>query len=163
MILSLSRANTRPYEQMHNRLESSHKENIILQEKNESLQDALTKQRPLVYSAYVARIMKGAVSSDADIREINDFLKIEGLGRLNYQVLLISLRLEQLDDLNRYQLQEYETLLYRCFYQYFGNNILIYHPDVNNLLFCFPLKPKQRIRYASQPSGKPLLNYITIY
>lgn len=132
MILSLSRVHMKPYEQMHTKLESSHQENAILQEKNESLQDALTKQRPLVYSAYVARIMKGAVSSEADIHEINDFLKINGLGKLNFEVLLVSLRLEQLDDVNRYQLQEYESLLYRCFYHYFGSEILIYHPDVNN-------------------------------
>ena len=132
MILSLSHANMKPFELMHNRLETSHQENAILQEKNESLQDALTKQRPLVYSAYVARIMKGAVSSDADIREINDFLKIKGLGKLHFHVLLVSLRLEQLDSVNRYQLQEYEALLYRCFYHYFGSDILIYHPDVNN-------------------------------
>lgn len=142
MIFSLSRANTKPYEQMHSRLESSHKENIILQEKNESLQGVLAKQRPLVYSAYVARIMKGAVSSDNDIREINDFLKIEGLGRLNYQVLLVSLRLEQLDDLNHYQLQEYESLLYRCFYQYFGSQILIYHPDVNKFALLLSSETK---------------------
>lgn len=132
MIFSLSRVHIKPYEQMHTKLETSHQENAILQEKNEFLQDALNKQQPLVYSAYVARIMKGAVSSDADVREINDFLKIDGLGKLNFEVLLVSLRLEQLDDLNRYQLQEYEALLYRCFYHYFGSNILIYHPDVNN-------------------------------
>lgn len=145
MILSLSRANMNPYEQMHTRLETSHQENAILQEKNESLQDALTKQRPLVYSAYVARIMKGAVSSDADVREINDFLKIEGLGKLNYEVLLVSLRLEQLDDLNRYQLQEYESLLYRCFYHYFGSNILIYHPDVNNFALLLSSEDKTEV------------------
>lgn len=139
MILSLSRANMKPYEQMHSKLETSHQENAILQEKNESLQDAnltlkdaLDKQRPLVYSAYVARIMKGAVSTEQDIQEINDFLKIKGLGSLNYHVLMVSLRLEQLDDLNHYQLQEYEALLYQCFYHYFGKDILIYHPDVNN-------------------------------
>lgn len=132
MILSLSRANMKPFELMHDKLQTSHQENAVLQEKNESLQDALTKQRPLVYSAYVARIMKGAVSTDADIREINDFLKIKGLGKLHFHVLLVSLRLEQLDSLNRYQLQEYEALLYRCFYHYFGSDILIYHPDVNN-------------------------------
>ncbi len=132
MILSLSRANMKPFELMHDRLESSHQENVILQEKNESLQDALTKQRPLVYSAYVARIMKGAVSTEADIQEISDFLKIKGLGKLHFHVLLVSLRLDHLDSLSRYQLQEYESLLYRCFYHYFGNDILIYHPDVNN-------------------------------
>lgn len=132
MILSLSRANMKPYEQMHSKLETSHQENAILQEKNESLQDVLNKQRPLVYSAYVARIMKGTVSSEADIREINEFLKIKGLGTRHFHVLLVSLRLEDLDSLNRYQLQEYEALLYRCFYHYFGSDILIYHPDVNN-------------------------------
>ncbi len=132
MILSLSRANMKPFELMHDRLETSHQENVILQEKNENLQDVLTKQRPLVYSAYVARIMKGAVSTEQDIREINDFLKIKGLGSLHFHVLLVSLRLEDLDSLNRYQLQEYESLLYRCFYHYFGSDILIYHPDVNN-------------------------------
>lgn len=132
MILSLSRANMKPFELMHDRLETSHQENVILQEENENLQDVLTKQRPLVYSAYVARIMKGAVSTEQDIREINDFLKIKGLGSLHFHVLLVSLRLEDLDSLNRYQLQEYESLLYRCFYHYFGSDILIYHPDVNN-------------------------------
>ncbi len=142
MILSLSRVHMKPYEQMHTKLQSTHQENAILQEKNESLQDALTKQRPLVYSAYLARIMKGAVSSDADVREISDFLKIEGLGKLNFEVLLVSLRLEQLDDVNRYQLQEYETLLYRCFYQYFGNDILIYHPDVNNFALLLSSETK---------------------
>ncbi len=144
MILSLSRANMKPIERLHDKLKSSHQENAILQEKNESLQDAnlslkdaLDKQRPLVYSAYVARIMKGAVSTDSDIREINEFLKIKGLGSLHFHVLLVSLRLEQLDSYtdesgNEYKLQEYESLLYRCFYLYFGNDILIYHPDVNN-------------------------------
>ena len=132
MILSLSRVNLKPFKLMNDRLETSHQENIILQEQNDSLQDALTKQRPLVYSAYVARIMKGAVSTEADVREINDFLKINGLGSLHFHVLLVSLRLEQLDSLNRYQLQEYEALLYRCFYHYFGSDILIYHPDVNS-------------------------------
>ena len=131
---------------MTDRLETSHQENAILQEKNESLQDAnlslqdaLDKQRPLVYSAYVARIMKGAVSSEQDIWEINNFLKIKGLGRLHFHILLVSLRLEQLDsyagengDISRYKLQEYEALLYRCFYHHFGSDILIYHPDVNN-------------------------------
>ncbi len=138
MILSLSRANMKPFELMHDRLETSHQENAILQEKNESLQDALTKQRPLVYSAYVARIMKGAVSGEADIREISDFLKIKGLGIQHFHVLLVSLRLEQLDSLNEYQLQEYESLLYRCFYHYFGSDILIYHPDVNNFALLLP-------------------------
>ncbi len=139
IILSLSKVNLRPFKLMTDRLETSHRENIILQEKNTSLQDALEKQRPLVYSAYVARIMKGAVSTSQDIQEINDFLKIKGLGELHFHVLLVSLRLEQLDshaietgELTEYKLQEYETLLYRCFYHYFGNDILIYHPDVNN-------------------------------
>lgn len=139
IILSLSRANIKPFKIMTDRLESSHQENVILQQKNVSLQDAnlslqdaLEKQRPLVYSAYVARIMKGAVSTEQDVQEINEFLKINGLGSLHFHVLLVSLRLEQLDTLNQYQLQEYETLLYRCFYRYFGNDILIYHPDVNN-------------------------------
>ncbi|MBP3569304.1 MAG: helix-turn-helix domain-containing protein [Lachnospiraceae bacterium] len=132
MIFSLSRANLKPFKIMTDRLETSHQENALLQEKNTSLQDALTKQRPLVYSAYVARIMKGAVSTEQDIQEINDFLKIKGLGQLHFHVLLVSLRLEQIDSLNRYQLQEYEALLYRCFYHYFGSDILIYHPDVNN-------------------------------
>ncbi len=132
MILSLSRANMKPFELMHDKLKNSNEENAILQEKNESLQNVLTKQKPLVYSAYVARIMKGTVSTEADIREIADFLKIEGLGRLHFHVLFVSLRLEQLDSLNRYQLQEYESLLFRCFYHYFGSDILIYHPDVNN-------------------------------
>ncbi len=132
MILSLSKANIKPIQLMKERLDTFHQENTILQEKNESLQNVLTKQHPLVYSAYVARIMKGAVSTESDIKEINDFLKIKGLGQLHFHVLLVSLRLEQLDDLNHYQLQEYESLLYRCFYHYFGNDILIYHPDVNN-------------------------------
>lgn len=146
LILSLSRANVKPFKLMTDRLESSHQENAILQQKNSSLQDAnvtlqdaLEKQRPLVYSAYVARIMKGAVSTEQDVQEINDFLKIKGLGTLHFHVLLVSLRLEQLDshmaengDFTQYKLQEYETLLYRCFYHYFGNDILIYHPDVNN-------------------------------
>lgn len=139
MIFSLSRANVRPIQAMKEHLETAHQENTILQEKNEILQDAnfslqesLDKQQPLVYSAYVARIMKGAVSSEQDIQEITHFLKLNGLGRLHFHVLLVSLRLEQLDDLNHYQLQEYESLLYRCFYQFFGNDILIYHPDVNN-------------------------------
>lgn len=132
MILSLSRVNVKPFKIMTDRLETSHQENAILQEQNTSLQDALTKQRPLVYSAYVARIMKGAVSTEQDIQEINDFLKIKGLGQLHFHVLLVSLRLEELDSLNRYQLQEYEALLYRCFYHYFGSDILIYHPDVNS-------------------------------
>lgn len=139
MIFSLSRANVKPIQAMKEHLETAHQENSILQEKNEvlqdanlSLQDALDKQRPLVYSAYVARIMKGAVASEQDIHEINDFLKLKGLGSLHFHVLLISLRLEQLDNVNHYQLQEYEALLYRCFYQYFGSDILIYHPDVNN-------------------------------
>lgn len=146
MILSFSRANMKPFEVMRDKLKTSHQENVILQEKNESLQDAnlslkdvLNKQRPLVYSAYVARIMKGAVSTEADTREINDFLKIKGLGSSHFHVLLVSLRLEQLDsytgdsvDSTQYKLQEYETLLYHCFYQYFGNDILIYHPDVNS-------------------------------
>ena len=131
IILSLSHVNTKPYEQMHNRLESSHHENVILQKKNDTLQDTLVKQRPLVYSAYVARIMKGAVSTDADVQEINDLLKIKGLGNLHFHVLFVSLRLEQPDSLNRFLLQEYETLLYKNFYQLFGNDILIYHPDVN--------------------------------
>jgi len=142
MILSLSRVNIKPYEQMHTKLESSHRENIILQEKNESLQDTLAKQHPLVYSAYVARIMKGAVSSETDIREISDFLKINGLGKLNFEVLLVSLRLEQAEDLNRYQLQEYESLLYRCFYHYFGSDILVYHPDVNSFALLLSSETK---------------------
>lgn len=132
IILSLSRVNVKPFKIMTDRLETSHQENAILQEQNTSLQDALTKQRPLVYSAYVARIMKGAVSTEQDIQEINDFLKIKGLGQLHFHVLLVALRLEELDSLNRYQLQEYEALLYRCFYHYFGSDILIYHPDVNS-------------------------------
>lgn len=132
MIFSLSRANIKPIQAMKEHLETVHQENSILQEKNEVLQNALDKQRPLVYSAYVARIMKGAVSSEQDIHEINDFLKLKGLGSLHYHVLLISLRLEQLDNVNHYQLQEYEAILYRCFYQFFGSDILIYHPDVNN-------------------------------
>jgi len=144
MILSLSRANLKPFELLHDKLKVSHHENAILQEKNESLQDAnlslqdaLDKQRPLVYSAYVARIMKGAVSTESDTREINDFLKIKGLGSLHFHVLLVSLKLEQLDSYTKetgseYKLQEYESLLYRCFYRYFGSDILIYHPDVNN-------------------------------
>lgn len=144
MILSLSKVNLKPFELLHDKLKVSHRENIILQEKNETLQDAnstlkdaLNKQRPLVYSAYVARIMKGAVSTEADVREINDFLKIKGLGNLHFHVLLVSLKLEQLDSYtgeagSEYKLQEYENLLYQCFYRYFGNDILIYHPDVNN-------------------------------
>ena len=142
MILSLSRVNIKPYVQMHTKLESSHQENIILQEKNESLQDTLAKQHPLVYSAYVARIMKGAVSSEADIREISDFLKIKGLGELSFEVLLVSLRFDPSEDLNRYQLQEYESLLYRSFYHYFGSDILIYHPDVNSFALLLSSETK---------------------
>ena len=132
MILSLSKANMKPFEAMHNKLETSHQENIILQRENASLQDSLTRQHPLVYSAYIARIMKGAISNETELKEINDFLKIKGLGTMHFHVLLVSLRLEQLDEVNHYQLQEYESLLYQCFYHYFGNDILIYHPDVNN-------------------------------
>ena len=145
MILSLSKVNLKPFKRITDELTSSRQENVILQEKNDllhdtnlSLQDALEKQRPLVYSAYVARIMKGTVSSPQDVKEISEFLKINGLGTLHFHVLLISLKLEQLDsymgengDLSQYKLQEFETMLYRCFYRYFGNDILIYHPDVN--------------------------------
>lgn len=132
MILSLSRANMKPFEVMHSKLESSHKENTILQEKNGILQDTLTKQQPLVFSASLARIMKGSVSGESDEKELNDILQIGGLGQKHFHVLLISLRLEQPEDINRYQLQEYESLLFRCFYHYFGDEILIYHPDVNS-------------------------------
>ena len=145
MILSLSKVNLKPFKLITDQLATFQQENVILQEKNDvlhdtnqSLQDALEKQRPLVYSAYVARIMKGTVSSPQDVKEVCDFLKIKGLGTLHFHVLLISLSLEQLNsyvsdngDASQYKLQEFETMLYRCFYHYFGNAILIYHPDVN--------------------------------
>ena len=141
LIYSLSKANVKPYEIMSSTLETSQKENLSLQDANLTLKDALERQRPLVYSAHLARIMKGYISSEQDIREITDFLQIRGLGIRYFFVLYIEVKLEQLeffteentDSAQPYsKLTEYEDILYRAFYRYFGNDILIYHPDVNS-------------------------------
>lgn len=140
LIYSLSKANVKPYEAMTNRLKTSQQENVSLQDANLSLKDALERQRPLVYSAHLARIMKGQIASDQDIKEIAEFLQIKGLGIRHFFVLYVSVRLEQLefyteensDAPSQSKLNEYEDMLYRCFYRYFGNDIFIYHPDVNS-------------------------------
>ena len=144
LVYWMSRTNIKPFEQMTNRLETSRQENL-------TLQDALQKQRPLVYSAYVARIMKGSVSSEQDVREIADFLQIKGLGERSFFVLYVSVKLEQLEfyteegteaSQSPSRLNEYETMLYRSFYKYFGSDILIYHPDVNSFALLLSSEEK---------------------
>lgn len=144
IIYWLSKTNVKPYEQMTNRLETSRQENL-------TLQDALQKQRPLVYSAYVARIMKGSVSTEQDVQEIADFLQIKGLGERNFFVLYVSVKLEQLEfysedgtetSQSHSKRNEYETMLYRSFYKYFGSDILIYHPDVNSFALLLSTNDK---------------------
>ncbi|MGN0506825.1 MAG: helix-turn-helix domain-containing protein [Lachnospiraceae bacterium] len=145
LIYSLSKANVKPLLAMNDELTTSRQENV-------NLQDTLDRQRPLVYSAYVARIMKGTIGNEQDIEEICDFLHLEGLGLRHYFVLCISVYLEQLEfyreDVDaptmslHSRLNEYEDMLYQSFYHFFGDDILIYHPDVNSFALLLSSDPE---------------------
>lgn len=143
LIYSLSKANVKPILAMSDELVSSKQQNV-------SLQAALAKQQPLVYNSYVARIMKGTISSAQNEEEIKNFLHLDGTGSRHFCVLYISVYLEQLEfyredtesGAGHSRLNEYEEMLCQSFYQYFGDDILIYHPDVNSFALLLSSDPE---------------------
>lgn len=158
LIYTLSKANVKPVQAIHDKLASSQEENATLQNANTSLRDvnetllnSIEKQRPLVYNTYVARIMKGYSFTEHEVEEIASFLQLNLTEHRFYYVLFASVYLEQLEFFreesesvplsSQSKLSEYEDMIYQSFYQYFGDDILIYHPDVNNFALLINAEP----------------------
>lgn len=152
LIYSLSKANVKPIIAINDQLATSQEENETLQVANESLRDSLERQRPLVYNTYVARIMRGYSFTSRDVEEISSFLHLDLSSHRYYYILFASVYLEQLEFYReendspslsvQSKLSEYEDMIYQSFYQYFGDDILIYHPDVNNFALLLNTETK---------------------
>lgn len=147
LIYMLSKANVKPILAINDRLASSELKATTLLDVNESLRNSLETQRPLVYSTYMARIMKGYSFTEEEVSEIADFFHLNLASGNSYFVLYAGVYLEQLEFYREVEdspsassqaLEGYEAVIFQCFYKYFGDDILIYHPDVNSfaLLLC---------------------------
>lgn len=132
-IYMLSKRNVKPIIQINSELQTS-------MQKNSTLQKALEDQKPLVYNSYLARIMKGLISTQEELDEIIEFLHIDTT-EYKYRILYASAYLDELEfyvedgvesDNSKIKLSSYKDVIKSYFFQYFGNDIFIYDADVNS-------------------------------
>lgn len=135
----LSKRNVKPIMQINTQLQHS------INERN-TLQQVLEEQRPLVLNSYLARIMKGLISSPEELREIEQMLLIDTTN-YKYTVLYACVYLNQLEfykedpSHSKHAISEvasYEEVLRNFFIKYFGADIYIYNKEVNAFALIIP-------------------------
>lgn len=133
LIYVLSKRNIKPILEFKTKLEDS------LQEKD-SLVLKLEEQRPIIYNSYMARIMKGLILDEQEAEEIKDFLCLNQPDK-KYSVLYASVYENQIelyveDSLNGSEKEDkqsdYREIIRSYFYDYFGDDILIYDVEINS-------------------------------
>lgn len=145
-IYLLSKRNIKPIIQIKSALETSILENNTLQQK-------LEDQKPLIFNSYMARLLNGLISADDEIEQITEFLHID-MKRNKYTILYASVYLDQLEfyvedtsvlentDLKK---ATYQEVLKQYFYEYFGNDIFIFDVEVNSFAIMLPCPMEETI------------------
>lgn len=146
MIFILSKRNVKPIIAINSELQDS------LNEKS-NLKQELEEQRPIIYNSYMARIMKGLISNQEEYDKISEFLDLK-IGDYRYSVLYACLYQDQLEVYVEEQTNNtdagwnqklYKDLIRKYFYQYFGDDILIYESEVNAFAIMLPSPMDQPI------------------
>lgn len=132
MIFILSKRNIKPIIEIDTELQDANKEKHILKHE-------LEEQRPIIYNSYMAKIMKGLISSQEEYDKITEFLGVR-FGDYQYIVLYACIYQDQLE----FYVEEntsttktephhksYKELIRRYFYEYFGDDIFIYESEMN--------------------------------
>ncbi len=150
-IIILSRKNLNPIIHIESRLKDSLVEDEIEQDmkthdimnsidnyvsrlinKKVSLQQTLERQRPIIYSAYLARLMNGLIDNQAELNLIIGYLNLK-TEETRFVILSVNIYLENLefyiDDYTQGSKNSYKELLRDVFYNQFGTEILIYEAD----------------------------------
>ena len=145
-IYLLSKRNIKPIIQINSALETSILENNTLQQK-------LEDQKPLIFNSYMARLLNGLISADDEIEQITEFLHID-MKRNKYTILYASVYLDQLEfyvedtsvlentDLKK---ATYQEVLKQYFYEFFGNDIFIFDVEVNSFAIMLPCPIEETI------------------
>ena len=145
-IYFLSKQNIKPIIQINTALETSIIENNTLQQKLEA-------QKPLIFNSYMARLLNGLIASDEEINQITEFLKID-VAQNKYTILYASVYLDQLDFYiedtsilanSELEKSSYQDVLKQYFYEYFGDNIFIFDVEVNSFALMLPCPIEETI------------------
>ncbi len=139
MIFILSKRNVKPIIQIDTELQDS------LNEKR-NLKQELEEQKPIIYNSYIARLMRGLISNQEEYNRISNFLGLDTKEN-QYSILYACIYQDQLE----FYLEEpannsdseliqknYKELIRTYFYEYFGDDILIYEADVNSFAIMIP-------------------------
>ena len=113
-------------------------------DKTDSLQNELEAQRPVIYSSYLSRIMKGQLGSPEELGQIQNFLKLNT--NCKYTVLYarvyqepLKLHTEANDTNSLFPARApYQAMMHSYFYRYFGNDIHIMDADINEFALLLP-------------------------
>lgn len=139
LIYILSRRNMKPIIKINTQLENS------LQESH-SLQEKLEEQKPIIYNSYMARIMKGFISSEEEAKRISDFLGLHQ-DQYKYCVLYACVYENQIgfyieedskgsEEDSKHS--DYRAIIRAYMHEYFGDNIYIYEVEVNAFAIMLP-------------------------
>lgn len=139
MIFILSKRNIKPIIEIDTELQDS------LKEKG-NLKQELEEQKPIIYNSYMARIIKGLISNQEEYNRISNFLGLN-VNENQYCVLYACIYQDQLE----FYLEEpssnsdaelkqknYKELIRKFFYEYFGDDVLIYEAEVNSFAIMIP-------------------------
>lgn len=145
-IYVLSKRNIKPIIQINSALQTSLIENNTLQQK-------LEEQKPLIFNSYMARLLNGLISSDDEIEQITEFLKID-IQHYKYTILYASVYLDQLEFYiednslisdSELEKSSYQDVLKQYFYEYFGEDIFIFDVEVNSFAIMLPCPIEETI------------------
>ena len=145
LIYILSRRNMKPIIKINKQLQSSIQE-------SHTLQQELEEQRPIIYNSYMARIMKGFISSPEEANHIAEFLGLQE--NYKYCVLYACVYENQIefyieeDSTNPEESikhGDYRDIIRAYFHQYFGDDIYIYEVEVNAFAIMLPSPLEQTL------------------
>lgn len=125
-IYVISRRNVRPIIEINDQLENS-----LIQ--NKTLETELTNQKPYVYTACIAQIMKGQIPKEDSLPELAGYLEISDYINTQYFVLCIKVSEGSEDETDAKR----DEILSLKFYEYFGLNIRFYQPDIDTYAILF--------------------------
>lgn len=161
-IYFLSKRNIKPIIQINSALETSILENNTLQQK-------LEDQKPLIFNSYMARLLNGLISTDEEIEQVTNFLQID-TEHNKYSILYASVYLDQLEfyiedtkailENDKLKKVTYQDVLKQYFYEYFGTDIFIFDVEVNAFAIMLPCPIEETIE---ESIDRIRLNFIRLH
>lgn len=151
MIYILSKRNIKPIIKISDEL----KDTI---EETHTLQRELEEQRPIIYSSYMGRIMKGLISTEQEANDIQKFLGLDN-DQYKYSVLYASIYENQIEfyvEENNGLMEteekpsDYRDIIRSYLHDYFGDNILIYEVQMNSFAVLLPTNASDTLEEANQ-------------